>query len=83
MRLIFTLTVLLLVICVPVTARAEGLEPVLEYKYYDVNVKDDAGIVDEAFKATPIRQGGHKFLGEASCATGYTYNSGQKGTSAG
>lgn len=68
---------LLFILAVSPAALAE-VKPTIEYEYYDVDAGDESRIADEAFKATPIRQGGTKYLGQANCATGYTYTPDQK-----
>ena len=52
----------------------EKIKPTIEYEYYDVNIEDESRIVDAAFKATPIRIGGKRFLGETRCQTGFDYS---------
>lgn len=55
-------------------------KPAMSYKYYDVDATVEDNIVDNAFKATPIRIGGKRFLGQAKCGNGFEYE-GEKGDS--
>ena len=67
------------------TAAANGSDtpilPSITYEYYDIDASDADTIVDKAFKATPIRIGGTKFLGQASCSNSYSYKSEKSGGS--